>query len=125
MRLPHGVGSEDTTSHVPPNTTFDRTNSKTGSESAWVSMLLSGDKLGDPGQVTEVFYATIFSSKNGDNNKMCLGTSLEVQWIGHTSTAGVGELRPCLLHGVSKQRATPTKQNKQKTPNRMCLRAVG
>lgn len=112
-----------TSPQTPPST--EQIAKQVLSLTAWVSMLLSGDKLGDPGQVTEVFYATIFSSKNGDNNKMCLGTSLEVQWIGHTSTAGVGELRPCLLHGVSKQRATPTKQNKQKTPNRMCLRAVG
>lgn len=112
-----------TSPQTPPST--EQIAKQVLSLTAWVSMLLSGDKLGDPGQVTEVFYATIFSSKNGDNDKMCLGTSLEVQWIGHTSTAGVGELRPCLLHGVSKQRATPTKQNKQKTPNRMCLRAVG
>lgn len=112
-----------TSPQTPPST--EQIAKQVLSLTAWVSMLLSGDKLGDPGQVTEVFYATIFSSKNGDNDKMCLGTSLEVQWEGHTSTAGVGELRPCLLHGVSKQRATPTKQNKQKTPNRMCLRAVG
>lgn len=112
-----------TSPQTPPST--EQIAKQVLSLTAWVSMLLSGDKLGDPGQVTEVFYATIFSSKNGDNDKMCLGTSLEVQWVGHTSTAGVGELRPCLLHGVSKQRATPTKQNKQKTPNRMCLRAVG
>ena len=112
-----------TSPQTPPST--EQIAKQVLSLTAWVSMLLSGDKLGDPGQVTEVFYATIFSSKNRDNDKMCLGTSLEVQWIGHTSMAGVGELRPCLLHGVSKQRATPTKQNKQKTPNRMCLRAVG
>ena len=93
---------------------------------AWVSLLLSGDKLGDAGQVTELFYATIFSSKNGANNKMCLGTSLEVQWIGHhTFTAGVGELR--FLHAAwgVKTKSNPPKQNKQKAPNRMCLRAVG
>lgn len=125
MRLPSGVGTcLHTSPQTPPSTEQTANQRQVLSLTAWVSVLLLEDKLGVAGQVTELFCATIFTSKNRDNNKMCLRTSLEVQWIGlHTSTAGVRELRPCRLHGVSKQRAKPTKSktNKQKSHNRMCL----
>lgn len=116
-----------TSPQTPPSTEQTANQRQVLSLTAWVSMLLSEDKLGVAGQVTELFWATIFTSKNRDNNKMFLRTSLEVQWIGlHTSTAGVGEPRPCRLHGVSKQRAKPPKAKQTKKPQQnVSHRAVG
>ena len=102
-----------TSPQTPPSTEQRANQRQVLSLTAWGSVLLSEDKLGVAGRVTELFCATIFTSKNRDNNKMCLRTSLEVQWTGlHTSTAGVRELGPRRLHGVSKQRAKPPKTNK-------------